>query len=215
MAVDLQAIKDAARGRWLEIIPALTSIPAERLDGRQHYPCPKCGGVDRFREFDDFAETGGVYCNQCHAEKNRDGISTIQWDAGTDFKTVSKMLAEYLGVNSNGKAHVANGNGRAPTKAKKAANEATLTKGIEPVKTQEAREAALNIYCKAKPPITPQGIEKCGGSIVRWYGEPCIRLDGRAPIDIREREATGTTRPRALCNVDLPGLDYGDRWRRD
>ena len=51
MAVDLQAIKESARGRWLEIIPALTSIPAEMLEAAT-LPLPQVrrrGPVSRIR----------------------------------------------------------------------------------------------------------------------------------------------------------------------
>jgi hypothetical protein len=74
-------------------------------------------------------------------------------------------------------------NGRARGKTKKAADEATLSKGIEPIKAQQIHETLLSQYCKAKPPITPEAVKKCRGSLVRWYEYRCIRLDGRAPID--------------------------------
>ena len=93
------------------------------------------------------------------------------------------MLAEYLGVNTNGKAHEANGNGRAPTKAKKAADEATLTKGIEPIKTQQIHEGLLAGIARPSR-LSRRKESKVWRKLVRWYGEPCIRLDGRAPIDI-------------------------------
>ena len=175
-AVD--AIKEAARGRWLGIIPSLRGIPTEVLDGK-HYPCPRCGGTDRFRAFDDFPESGGVICNQCHVEKNSDGISTLQWATGGSFKEVMALLADYLGINANGRR----GNGRASNKSKKAASPATLAKGIKPIRPQQIHETLLSTYCKVKPPINTEGIRKCGGKVVRWYGHRCIRLDGRAPID--------------------------------
>ena len=37
---------DVAKGRWREILPAL-SIPSQALNGKQQ-PCPMCGGTDRF-----------------------------------------------------------------------------------------------------------------------------------------------------------------------
>lgn len=57
--VDVQAIKQAANGRWSEIIQTLCHIPAEYLDGR-HQPYPLCGGRDRWRVYKNFEETGGA-----------------------------------------------------------------------------------------------------------------------------------------------------------
>jgi hypothetical protein len=101
-----EQVKAAANGRWLEIITALCGISADVLDGR-HHPCPKCGGTDRFQAFGDFTEIGGVLCRRCHSSENGDGISTLQWASGVDFKTAMKMLAAHLGMKpthkSNGK----------------------------------------------------------------------------------------------------------------
>ena len=85
MKYDMQAIKSAASGRWPEVLSTLGGIPLDILDGK-HHPCPMCGGTDRFRAFDDFEKTGGVFCNQCHADRNGDGISTAEWLLGCDFK---------------------------------------------------------------------------------------------------------------------------------
>ncbi len=98
------ALKDAARGRWLEILSALGGIPTDVLDGK-HHPCPKCGGVDRFRMID--REAGALFCNQCFASKNGDGVAALEWLTGEPFKVVLAKLTSYLGIdgrNSNGQA---------------------------------------------------------------------------------------------------------------
>lgn len=94
---NIAAIKTAAAGRWPEILSTLAGVDSSVLDGK-HHPCPKCGGVDRFRALDDFADVGAVYCNQCFNEKNGDGIAALQWLRGIDFKTAVKMLSDFLGV---------------------------------------------------------------------------------------------------------------------
>ena len=45
---DVGAVKQSAHGRWPEILAALGGVNPELLDGRNH-PCPRCGGMDRFR----------------------------------------------------------------------------------------------------------------------------------------------------------------------
>ena len=103
-------VRDAAARRWPEILSTVGGIPTTILDGR-HHPCPKCGGKDRFRSFDDFDESGGLICNQC-GRTNGDGIASIQWACGIDFKEALKRIADHLGVKleqRNGKPPTQNG----------------------------------------------------------------------------------------------------------
>ncbi len=85
--VSASEIKSAARGRCGELIPQLTGIPIDRLDGRQH-PCPRCDGKDRFNAPEDFPETGGVFCRVCFKGKDDDNggtvIDTVMWANGWD-----------------------------------------------------------------------------------------------------------------------------------
>jgi putative DNA primase/helicase len=55
-------VKQAAAGRWPEILAAVGGIDAEQLTDR-HGPCPKCGWTDRFRLLD--ADAGALFCSQC------------------------------------------------------------------------------------------------------------------------------------------------------
>ena len=193
MTMDVATIKQAAAGRWPEILTTLGGIPAEVLDG-QHHPCPKCGGTDRFRAFDDFQETGGVYCNQCDAENNGDGISTLQWVNGIDFKSAVKLVAGHLGIQ--------NGNGHAPAMKPKGVKKNKLAESATKIKATNAElwETLLREYAKAKPPITPKGVRQCGGTVATWGQCRCIRLNGRAPID--------TTEPTAVILVRIEGQPF-------
>ena len=182
----VSAIKNAARGRWPEILPALAGISPHILDGK-HYPCFRCGGTDRFRAFDDFQETGGVYCNQCHAEQNSDGISTLQWAAGIDFKAAVKMLADHLGIKGNGHAN-----------SKTPAGKKYLLKQVETINLDETtKRNLLQQYCDAKPPITIDGIHECGGKLVRWNRIRCIASPGYTTAGDK-----GNLSAIVLCRVD-------------
>lgn len=88
-------IQANARGRWNHILPELFGVPPEAFSTR-HGPCLNCGGKDRFRGFDDFAETGGTVCNQCGA--NNDGIATVAWRYQCSVAEAVHRLAEYLGL---------------------------------------------------------------------------------------------------------------------
>lgn len=93
--LDIETIKQAAQGRWPEILESIGGVDRQTLDGR-HYPCPKCGGDDRFRMIDEAA--GALLCNQCFATGNGDGIAALQWLLGCDFITAAGKLGDYLGV---------------------------------------------------------------------------------------------------------------------
>ena len=101
--VDADEVKQAASGRWLDILPA-AGIPLELLDGKGH-PCPKCGaGTDRFAAQKDVAERGAVICRQCFSEKNGDGFAAVQWYRGKTVPETVRWVADYVGVKPSGKA---------------------------------------------------------------------------------------------------------------
>ena len=171
--VDVATIKRAAAGRRPKILTSLGGIPAELLDGKNH-PCPKagCGGSDRFRVLD--IDKGAVFCNQCFNEKNGDGIAALQWLNGWDFKTTVAKLTDHLEIQ--------NGNKSSGQKLAKNA------KTIKPINSTSC-DTLLCLYGKAKPPVTPDGIKKCGGTLVRWRNTTCIRFDGRADVDAQKATA--------------------------
>ncbi len=83
---DADDLKRRAAGNWRQILSAVTDVPADVLNSA-HHPCPKCGGTDRFRALDDFAETGGTICNQCFTENNGDGLAAVMHFGGVNFVT--------------------------------------------------------------------------------------------------------------------------------
>jgi len=96
MAIDGGEIKRAASGKWLDILERVGGLPSSILDGR-HHPCPRCGGTDRFRALDDFAETGALFCNRCFSKGNGDGLAAIQWAAGCTFPEALRRVAGIQG----------------------------------------------------------------------------------------------------------------------
>lgn len=93
---DLDDIKQAMRGRAVEVLANVAGIPSEVLDGR-HHGCPRCGeGKDRFRLLD--ANRGAVLCNQCLRENNGDAISAVMHFKGVSFPEALELIGKYLGV---------------------------------------------------------------------------------------------------------------------
>lgn len=89
-------IKARARGSWAEVLSNTCGVALDSLNGR-HCSCPSCGGKDRFRVFDDFADTGGTICNQCGSFA--DGISTVAWLRNCSCKDAVKLLGDYFHVS--------------------------------------------------------------------------------------------------------------------
>ena len=98
---DVSDVKQEARGQWPDILAEVGGLDPAVFDGR-HHPCPKCGGKDRFRFIDD--EAGAVFCNQCFATENGDGLAAIQWLLDCDFPTALTAVAEYLRLEGRGSA---------------------------------------------------------------------------------------------------------------
>lgn len=95
---EIADIKADARGHWGSIVERVAGIGDDYLS-TTHGECPKCGGgpsADRWRVFDDFAETGGAICNQCG--KFGDGLALVQWFTGWGFPSVVEKIGTFLGT---------------------------------------------------------------------------------------------------------------------
>jgi P4 family phage/plasmid primase-like protien len=150
--LDLDLIKQAARGRWPEILTATCNIPSSSLDGR-HHPCPKCGGADRFRLINE--DAGAVLCNGCFSSKNGDGIAAIMWANKLDFIAAAREVADYLGIEA--------------TTSKRSPRRPKPDKYLEfPDRTQEQFNRLVGLWCQGKPGITPAAIQAAGGRLAQF-----------------------------------------------
>lgn len=149
--MDVQFLKTAAAGRWLEIVSSLCGIGYDVLDGA-HQPCPRCGGKDRFRAFGDFQETGGTICNQCG--RFGDGLATIGWMNGKPFSEVVAEVCQFLGLEPKGQ----------PTtgRKRKSANP------DENLVFQPWNDALVALWCQTKEPITPEAVKALGGQLATY-----------------------------------------------
>lgn len=153
-------VKDAARGRWLELLSELGGLPYELLDG-QHHPCPRCGGTDRFRLIDP--EAGAVLCNQCFREDNGDGIAAIAWLRDWPFKEALDRVAERLGLEDEGR------------KKKRRSDDRLQFYGW--------KDAIVFGWCRSKPGVSLEAVQAQGGETARWKGRytvvaiPILALD--------------------------------------
>jgi hypothetical protein len=170
---DKDAVKRAARGRWLDIIAKLGRVDPAILDGR-HGPCPRCQGTDRFRAFDDVAQSGGLFCNNCHDQKNGDGFSALQWLQGWDFAVTLRKVAEYLGLQPSTNGH-----------AKKNGKAGDLQDQVEWSKASDTILERLGpAWCQSKPPIKLEALKAAGVKFCRWpkkapSAHRCLALAGR------------------------------------
>lgn len=96
----VREVKDAARGRWSELLQA-AGIPVDCLD-RQAQPCPKCGGEDRYSAAGDVNDTGAVFCRHCFNKgtqvKPGDGIASVAWLLDCSNGEAVRWLADRLGL---------------------------------------------------------------------------------------------------------------------
>ncbi len=101
MTLKADDVKRLAAGRWIGIHRAVCGLTDHQLNPKTHGPCPRCGGADRFRAFDDVAETGGLFCNQCFAERNGDGLAAVQWIRNCTFSDAVRLVADEIGANGH------------------------------------------------------------------------------------------------------------------
>ncbi len=132
MRLDAEEIKRKAAGRWPDILRTVCGLDESQLNPRVHGPCPQCGGTDRFRALDDVAETGGLFCNQCHNGDTRprsgDGIAAVQHFLNCSFPDALRRIADAIGHHRNG--HLSAGPAK-PAAKPKASLERKPVKAIE------------------------------------------------------------------------------------
>ena len=167
--IDLAELKDRARNHWPRIVPDVFGIPREFLSG-QHGPCPQsgCGGHNRWRTFDDFAETGGAICNQCGRNLG-DGLALGMWFTGKPLHEVASLVDAYLGGSPRestnghyGKNGTSNQNGK-PKRGKKTIDPA------EHLEFEPWNESLAALWCGLhKPGITPEAMLAAGGRVATY-----------------------------------------------
>ncbi len=93
--MEAKELKQLATGRWESIASRLAPSLLEAIKRLPHHvPCPVHGGVDGFRLFKDFDDTGGGVCNTCGIK--HDGYSLIMWANGWGFKETHDAIHEML-----------------------------------------------------------------------------------------------------------------------
>ena len=211
--LDIDLVRQAATGRWPEILAHVAGISADVLDGR-HHPCPKCGGTDRFRMVDTAA--GSLLCNQCFKSRNGDGFAAVQWSRGIDFVSAAREVAGYLGID----ATAADGAG-----AGNSGSSSTSTRKPPPDKHLDWRpwnDTIARLWCRHKPGVTIDGIRAAGGRLARYRGQYTViafpvwgpLLDKANPVGWVIVNTTGKALPKfsAAGEVDWitkPKTTYG------
>ena len=105
---DYDIIREQARGQWCRILLTLApELEAAVQRAPRHVSCPVHGGIDGFRLFRDWEETGGGICNTCGSFPS--GFRLLQWLTGWDFPKTLAAVAEVLG--NKGVSASRNGNG--------------------------------------------------------------------------------------------------------
>jgi predicted kinase len=167
--VNKDDVASAARGRWREILLSVCrGLSPESLNGSHEKSCPKCGGNTRFRAFDDFDETGGLYCSHCHAAKNGDGFAAVQWWQNCDFSQALQIVADFLKLapsNLAGSPRPADSGSRNPLPPQQIEWSAKWTRwqigGGQ-------LDYLLSQWCDVKRPIVPQSLLAAGVMVGQW-----------------------------------------------
>lgn len=112
--LDLHTVRDTARGQWDAVVAHLAPEIADYVDHpNKHYPCPVHGGIDGFRVFRDFRETGGGICNSCGSF--HDGFALLSWVRGWNFKETLQAIAQDLRITPGANAPIVMQSVKRPT----------------------------------------------------------------------------------------------------
>lgn len=200
--LDVEQVRQAASGRWLDILADVGNISRDVLDGR-HHPCPHCGGKDRFRLIDE--DMGAVLCNGCFSEANGDGFSAVQWGRGIEFPDALTEVAKYLGVD--------------PTAGEPAKPKADPAEHLD---WRPWNDLLIVGWIRTKPPITAEAVQAAGGRIARYRDQYTViaipiwgqQLDAVDPVGWAMMNITGGTLPRFAPDkpvewISKPKLTFG------
>lgn len=177
--INVEEVKHAAAGRWVEILTNVAGVPAESLKGdSKEHPCPKCGGSTRFRLIDK--DAGAVFCSHCFDKNNGDGIAAVQWALTVSFQEALRKIADYLGVK--------------PEKSKTPDSSITWDK--------EWSSQMLQYYLQAKPGLKEEAFHLAGARMGNHRKHSVIAfpvigstLDLERPVNYVCVDATGGRLP--------------------
>lgn len=93
---ETKKLNDALQGRWDQVLPGLIPEIAHAVErGHTHHiTCPFHGGVNDFRVYQDFAETGAAICS---CGRWSDGWELLMHARRCSFFEAKKLLIEALG----------------------------------------------------------------------------------------------------------------------
>jgi P4 family phage/plasmid primase-like protien len=190
MGIDVKTAKAAASGRWHEIADRVLGISDDFLSAK-HGPCPKCGGTDRWRVFDDFRETGGAVCNQCG--KFGDGFEVARWFRSWGLDEAITRVCDHLGVVDSKKPKASPGKSSPKTKA-------PVKRSFDELEFIPWRDRQFAMWAATKRPITKEGVILAGGQFAKYRGLTVLAI----PIQGRD----GTPSGYAIYNATGGTIDY-------
>lgn len=195
MGVDINVAKDAASGHWARIANGVIGISDDFL-ATAHGPCPKCGGTDRWRVFDDFEETGGALCNQCG--KFGDGFALAQHFLGVPFFETVDLVCRFLGVEDK-KSKRSKSKSINPAPKPTAEPKTETHRDFSELEFVDWRPRLFDTWAATKQPITEEAVKLAGGRFARYRGMTvlAIPITGRdgAPSGYAVYNATGNPIP--------------------
>lgn len=166
---EISDVKLDARGHWAAIAERVAGIGDDHLS-TTHGPCPKCGGNDRWRVFEDFAETGGAICNQCG--KFGDGLALVQWFTGWGFPVVLEKVATFLGTAESARVKGSAVAKPSPLEAKpKSAPKPVDVEGmtaIEIFPDSPQTDGSIRMWCFFKQGLSFEAAKKLGARSGRY-----------------------------------------------
>ncbi|MCC5612590.1 toprim domain-containing protein [Nostoc sp. CHAB 5834] len=160
-AYSWKEITTKAKGNWGRILEEKAPSLGEALASvGYHVPCPNHGGVNGYRLFEHFNETGRGICNSCGPQNS--GVRTLAFANKIPFAEALDIVAEWLAVENRGE--------HTPVESKKYEPKPTVPPEVAYAKICEVWKGSQDL---ANSPAELY-LEKRG--LNRWLNGPCKTL---------------------------------------
>lgn len=172
-----QEFKEAIKPFCARILTNVCGVPREAVENpKRHFPCPKCGGKDRFRVTGP--DVGRVFCNQCYNKQNGGVVDSVIWALDTDYRGAVRAIADELGLDP---PPASSASSFAPARKERSANEAP-SEALNSTQTPRLAQTSPKT-----PPRTTAYPYRDENGVERWR---VVRFDWPGYVD----ETTGKTK---------------------
>lgn len=179
---DVKSIRLKASGKWGAIFSALAPNMVDAFNApNRGFPCPVCGGDDRFRFDRKKLNDGAGFCRQC--DKYHDGVAIVQaYHPNDSFPWILKLIDDCISTESSYRAN--NQNNQNKPKERDFSGSIRFASAVLRQSTKNPTDSAIRYYERRgllgieRMPIA--SIKYSKGVAVQDKGDYLLKADGKS-----------------------------------